>query len=66
MNEFLLHVKSHPLWEEFEQTLLSHRPTPPNYHYTNDNTAEWKYSSAKQEGFDLCLTIFNIGVENDQ
>jgi hypothetical protein len=67
MGEFLLHMKSHPLWEEFQEELLKVRPTVPNYDRTADNTDEWKYNSAMQQGFDLCLTIFQIGVEeNDQ
>jgi len=63
VDEVLLQMKSHPLWDDFEASLLGYRPLVPNYIHSDDNTEEWKYNSAKQEGFDLCLTIFNIGVE---
>lgn len=67
MGDFLLHMKSHPLYEEFEEVLMGHRPNIPSFRHADDNTDEWKYNSAQQEGFDLCLTLFKIGVqENDR
>lgn len=66
MNDFFLHMKSHPLYEDFERALLEYRPRIPPHNVGEDNTERWKYESAKREGFDLCLTIFEIGVENDR
>lgn len=67
MGDFLLHMKSHQLWGEFQEELLKVRPSIPSYDHANDNTDEWKYNSAMQQGFDLCLILFKIGVErNDQ
>ena len=63
MDDFLLYMKSHPLYDVFEQQLLSHRPVIPSYRHTPDNTEKWKAESMKQQGFDLCLELFKIGVE---
>lgn len=65
MDDFLLYMKSHPLYDSFQQQLLSHRPVVPSYTPKPDNTDKWKADSMKQEGFDLCLKLFKIGVEND-
>ena len=62
MSEIHLHFKSHPFYEEFEKSVLEHRPIIPVYNPKEDNTEVWKNESAKQEGFDLCLTLFKIGV----
>ena len=62
MDEILFFMKSHPLYEEFEERLLSYRPIVPEYNPKEDNTDEWKYRSAQKAGFDLCLTIFKIEV----
>lgn len=65
MGDLFLHMRSHPLWDEFEQKLLDHYPSIPPYIHSSDNTEEWKYNSAKREGFELCLTLIGVK-ENDQ
>lgn len=60
--DFFLHMKAFPLYGEFEKNLLEQRPIIPSYTHTEDNTDQWKFDSAKQEGFDLCLQYFNIKV----
>ena len=65
MDELLLYFKSHAFYEDFEENVLSHRPVVPNYNPSEDNTEKWKFESAKQEGFDLCLTLFKIGVKDE-
>lgn len=62
VGDFLLHMKSYPFYDDFEKQLLSNRPLIPSHKHTEDNTEQWKFESAKQEGFDLCLTYFNIEV----
>jgi hypothetical protein len=62
-DDFLLYMKSHPLWPIFEKQVLSHRPNVPPHNYKNDNTEEWKFLSAQQRGFDLCLALFQITKE---
>ena len=64
-DDFLLHMRSHPLFDIFLEDLLSHRPAIPSHNAKNDNTEIWKSESAKQEGFDLCLTYFGIGVTEE-
>lgn len=60
--DILLHLKSHPLYEDFQANLLSYRPNPPTYNPRDDNTEIWRFESAKQEGFDLLLKLFKIEV----
>ncbi len=65
MGDIQVFLKSHPFYEDFKEQLLSHRPVVPSYTPDEDNTAKWRYESAKQEGFDLCLTLFDIGVHDE-
>ena len=58
--EIIIHMKSHPHWEDFKKAVLAQRPITPVYDYIDDNTDEWKARCAEQKGFDLCLTLFNI------
>ena len=60
--EVLTHMKSHPLWDEFERFLVEQRPEIPEYHPTDDNTEHWKYNSAKRDGFDLVMNHLKIEV----
>lgn len=63
--EFLTFIRSHPFFEDFIDEVLKHRPNIPGHNPRQDNTEEWKSASAMQAGFDLCLTYFGIGVENE-
>jgi hypothetical protein len=60
--DILLHLKSHPFWEEFEKDVLSHRPQIPPFNPDAQNVEIWKKESGRQEGFDLCLILFQIEV----
>ena len=61
MNEdFLLSMKSHPLWPIVKKELLSKRPMIPSHNHDKDNTELWKARSAEQRGFDICLALLQI------
>jgi len=61
MDDIHIFMRSHPYYEEFEANVLKHRPNIPTYNPNEDNTENWKFESAKQEGFELCLKLFKIG-----
>jgi|DEB0MinimDraft_3_1074331.scaffolds.fasta_scaffold15545_4 hypothetical protein len=56
-------MKSHPLWDEYEKSLVKHRPSVPTYDPSEDNTSRWKYECARQEGFDLLAKLLKIEVD---
>jgi len=65
MNNFLLHMKSYPLWEDMEEQILSLRPIIPSYTPGSDNTEKWKHESSRQEGFDILTSLLKIGVHDE-
>lgn len=65
MNEDLIfNFKASPFYEDFEKYLKSCRPSIPPYR-SGDSLERWIQESARQEGFDLCLSLFNIEVNDD-
>lgn len=65
INEVILDLHANPNYLALKSYLLQHRPDIPAYKLGEDNTEEWKYSCAKQQGFDLLLTLLKIGVSDD-
>ena len=62
-DDFLIHVQTHPFFPLFLKHLKSQRPIVPGFDPDADNTEKWKFLTAQQKGFDLCLSIFNINPE---
>jgi len=62
-SDIIFHMKSIPLWKEYEEYILNHRPEVPVFDPSDDNTHVWKYKSAQREGFDLALSLLNIKIE---
>ncbi len=59
----LLILQSHPFFEDLRRDLLALRPVIPTFDPRQDNTDDWKYNSAAQEGFDKVLAFFQISKE---
>lgn len=62
-SDAILILHSHPFFDQLSKDLLALRPVIPTFDPQQDNTAEWKYNSAAQEGFDKALSFFQIKQE---
>lgn len=62
-DEWLLKLQTDPLFREVKQNLRECRPVVPVYDHRHDNTEEWKSKCLQQQGFDLCLAVLKIQLE---
>ena len=62
-SDAILILHSHPFFEDLRKDLIALRPVIPTFDHRQDNSAEWKYNSAAQEGFDKALAFFQIKQE---
>ena len=59
-DEIIFHMKSHPLWDEFERYLMESRPVIPTYDPNDDNAPLWRHRSGQREGFDILKNLLKI------
>lgn len=57
MNDFLAEARTNPQFMAIVEKIKKARPDLPRFSAIKDNTEEWKYISAKQEGVDLALKL---------
>ena len=63
-DDLIYTLHSHPQFDFLMQELRSTRPVIPSHDPLNDNAAIWKQKSAQQAGFDICLNLLKIRLEN--
>lgn len=64
LNLFLNDIKDHPLYPALLQKLKNNRPAIPPFDIGAGNDDVWKLKTGMQQGFDLCLSLLNIKLEN--
>lgn len=64
IEELIIRFKQDPEFDRWLEEVKKARPLVPTYKHKNDNTEEWKYYSAKREGFDLVLQFLKIKPED--
>ncbi len=54
---YLSNLRATKDYRDMMNAVAENRPQVLTYDYNNDNTDEWKYKSAMQQGFDLCFRL---------
>lgn len=63
IEDLIIRFKQDPEFDRWVNEVKQARPFVPSYSYKKDNTEDWKYLSAKREGFDLVLQFLKINLE---
>jgi len=61
---FIAEMQAHPIWPALVERFEKSRPTIPEFSPSQDNAELWKQASGRRQGYDLCLTILKLQVEN--
>ena len=63
IEDLIIRFKQDPEFDRWINEIKIARPFVPTFNHKNDNVEEWKYNSAKREGFDLALHFLKIKPE---
>ena len=63
IEDLIIRFKQDPEFNRWLNEIKTARPLVPTFNYKNNNVDEWKYNSAKREGFDLVLHFLKIKPE---
>ena len=61
---FIAEMHQHPSFPALVERLAEQRPRIPEFSPSKDNTELWKQASGRKQGYDLCLSVFKMKVEN--
>lgn len=64
LDGFLADIQQHEAFPALVEKLTKGRPIVPSYDCSVDNTERWKSISGQKDGFDLCLSLLKIKLEN--
>ena len=64
IEDLIIRFKQDPEFDRWLNEINEARPLVPSFNHKIDNTEEWKYYSAKREGFDLALHFLKINLED--
>ena len=63
IEDLIIRFKQDPEYFRWLEEVKQAQPPLPSYNHKKDNTEEWKYYSAKREGFNLVLHFLKIKPE---
>jgi hypothetical protein len=63
IEDLIIRFKQDPEFERWLFEIKQARPLVPTFNYKNSNVEDWKYLSAKREGFDLALHYLRVNLE---
>lgn len=65
IEDLIIRFKQDPEYDRWINEVKEARPLVPSFNYRNNNTEEWKYNSARREGFDLALHYLKINLNSE-